>query len=115
MFGWIKSVGKLKGMLPPLREVLSEDGVGSYSRYSGAVIIVSTIFWITYLVFKNHALPDLDGPAIFIASGQTQYAANQIKGIARAMKGGNPDPAQVTVAVQTDTVNVQGGGNVSQP
>lgn len=65
---------------PPLREILSENGVGSYSRVSSFTIVVATIFWVTYLVIHNHAMPDMAGPTAFIAGGSgSQYGLNQIK------------------------------------
>lgn len=92
MFSFIKEIAgkisKIKSTFPPLREVLSEDGVGSYSRVTGFVIIVSTLGWVTFLVIKNHAFPDMTGPTAFMAGGQTQYGLNQMKRIAAAVKTG---------------------------
>lgn len=87
--GWAKLNSYLP---PPLREVLSENGTGSYSRVSGMLIVVATISWVTYLVIHNHAMPDMGGPTAFIAGGQTQYAANQIKNVVAAAQGNNPAP-----------------------
>lgn len=78
----------LKAILPPLKEVLSEDGVGSYSRYTGFIIVLATLAWVTYLVIHNHAFPDMTGPTAFIAGGQSAYAANQAKHIVAAAKTG---------------------------
>ncbi len=105
----MKYADKLKGLLskvnkhlpPPLREILSENGVGSYSRYSGFLIILATIGWTTYLVWHNHAFPDMTGPTAFVAGGQAQYIANQAKNMIAAAKsgkaeltGGEPDANQ---------------------
>ena len=84
----------VKSFIQHCKEALSEDGVGSYSRYCGAACVSAAILWVSYLVFKNHALPDLGGVSTFIASGNAAYAANQAKKIAAAMKGvQNTDPA----------------------
>lgn len=77
---------KATQILPPLKEVLSENGVGSYARYSGFIITLSTIAWVTFLVAKNHALPDLEGPSLFIAAGQGSYGLGQIKHVAEAAR-----------------------------
>lgn len=80
----------LSGMFPThLREALSEDGVGSYSRYAGAFSIVVAAMWVTYVVVKTGHLPDLGGVATWVTSGQAPYAANQAKKVASAIKG-NP-------------------------
>lgn len=70
-----------------LREALSEDGVGSYSRYAGAFSIVVAAIWVTYVVVKTGHLPDLGGVATWVTSGQAPYAANQAKKVASAIKG----------------------------
>lgn len=87
-FNKLMGLKAVKGFMPPLREVLSEDGIGSYSRYTGFLIVIFTLFWVTYLVFHNHAFPDMDGPTAFVAGGQSAYAANQVKRIAAAAKTG---------------------------
>lgn len=76
----IGKIGNLSRYLPPpIREVLSEpDGTGSYSRVSGMMIVIATICWVTYLVLRNHLLPDMAGPAAFLGAGQAQYATNKI-------------------------------------
>lgn len=74
-------------LMSHLKEALSEDGQGSYSRYCGAASVVASIAWVTYLVFKNHALPDLGGVAGFIASGNAAYAANQAKNAVNKIRG----------------------------
>src|SRR5271170_6782211 len=89
----LKAWGKASNYLPPpLREVLSENGYGSYSRVSGMLVVLFTLGWVTYLVAHNHAFPDMSGPTAFLAGGQTQYAANQIKNVVSAAKGNNPTP-----------------------
>lgn len=88
VFSKVKSLSAL--LPPPLREVLSENGIGSYSRYSGFLIIIATICWVSYLVIHNKAFPDMTGPTAFVAGGQAQYAANQIKLIVAASKGNTP-------------------------
>lgn len=92
---WVQSlVGKFKSFLPPLKEVLSENGVGSYSRYSGFLIVIAVIVWVSYLVIRNHAFPDMAGPTAFLAGGQAQYAANQVKLVVAAVKGDRPNVTQ---------------------
>jgi hypothetical protein len=70
------------------REVLSENGTGSASRVLAALVVVTTLFWVTYLVIRNHALPDLAGPSLFIGAGTSAtYGLNQAKSIIGAIKG----------------------------
>lgn len=111
VFSKVKSLEAL--LPPPLREVLSENGVGSYSRYTGFLIIAFTLGWTTYLVIKNHAFPDMTGPTLFISGGAgSQYAINQIKNVAAAAKSGianNNIP--VTVPPPAPGVVIAGGTN----
>lgn len=86
MLVFLKKLWDMRSILPPLKEVLSENGVGSYSRYTGFAIVMATIGWVSYLVIRTHALPDLSGPALFIASGQSSYGLNQMKHVAAAAR-----------------------------
>jgi hypothetical protein len=80
---WNKFIGYL-------RECISEDGVGSYSRLSGLLVVLSSIAWVSYVVIRTHSIPDLGGVTGFIAGGNSMYAANQAKKIASAIKGTAP-------------------------
>jgi len=73
-----------------LREVYSEGGQGSYSRFVGGSIVFAVLGWVTYLVFKNHTMPDLGGPSMFIAAGgATHYMTNKASDIIDSIKGNN--------------------------
>lgn len=111
IFSKVKSLEAL--LPPPLREVLSENGVGSYSRYTGFLIVTFTLGWTTYLVLKNHAFPDMTGPTLFIGGGAgTQYAVNQIKNVAAAAKSGLPNnTTPVAITPQAPGVVIAGGTN----
>jgi hypothetical protein len=94
-------LSKLFSILPQhIKEALSEDGVGSYSRYAGAFSIVIASFWITYLVIRTGHLPDLGGAATWVATGQSAYAANQAKKVASAIKGAPTRDAAAPVPPQ---------------
>lgn len=74
-----------------LKSVFSENGQGSYSRSVGGLIALSTVVWITYVVFKTHAVPDLTGPTMFFTVGSgTHYATNKASEIIDAFKGNKP-------------------------
>lgn len=74
--------------LPPLKEVLSENGTGSYSRYTGFMVVLSVIVWVSFVVFKTHIIPDLTNPGIFMTLGAgTQYGIGQVKHMIAAAKG----------------------------
>lgn len=77
-----------------IREAFSENNTGSASRILAGMVVLSTIFWITYLVLRNHTMPDLAGPSLFIGSGTAAtYGINQAKSVVGALKGnGNGDP-----------------------
>lgn len=89
----IPSFGVWSSMFGHVKEALSENGVGSYSRYAGAAVTLSVIGWVSYIVAKTHALPDLGGAATLLAGGNAAYATNQAKKVAEAIKGAKPvDP-----------------------
>lgn len=77
----------IKAALAFLKSVFSEDGQGSYSRFASGAIVFSTLGWITYLVIKHGALPDLSGPALFIGAGSAVYGVNKAEAIVGALKG----------------------------
>jgi hypothetical protein len=63
-----------------LKSVFSEsDGTGSFARVSVGFIIFGVMSGILFLIFKNHALPDLSGPTAFVTtSSTTLYGVNKI-------------------------------------
>lgn len=76
-----------------VREVLSENGVGSYSRIASCIITLCTCGWITFLVIVNHTLPDLGGATLFLSGGVgAHYGVNKIQGIAGALKKDSSQP-----------------------
>jgi hypothetical protein len=43
-----------------------QDGMPSFARVCTALMVICALFWVTYLVIHNKALPDLGGAALFI-------------------------------------------------
>lgn len=69
-----------KGFRGFMRGIYSEqDATPSSSRWHTGVVLYFACFWISYLVIKNHALPDFGGLALFVGvvAGLT-YGANQL-------------------------------------
>jgi hypothetical protein len=78
----------IQSFLAFVKSVFSEGGEGSYSRVAGGVLIGFTCGWITYLVIKNHAMPDLTGPAWFVtAASGGLYGLNKGADFISAFKG----------------------------
>lgn len=103
---------------PPIREVLSENGVGSFSRYTCFIVVIAATVWVSYLVGKNKALPDLSGLSLYVTGIiATLYGLNQAKGVASAIKGtGNNGTSNVTstgVTVVNNPPAPNGGTNVT--
>ncbi len=70
-----------------LRDVFSDHGTPSFARVAPGVIIAATLGWITYLVLKNNALPDLTGPTMFVGgSGLTHFLPGKVAGMIDAYK-----------------------------
>lgn len=63
-----------------LKDSLSEpEGNASFSRISAGVIISAVIVWVSYLVFKTNAMPDLAGPTLFLTGGASAtYGINKV-------------------------------------
>lgn len=56
----------------------SDKGVPSYSRIASFSIIVSCIAWVSYVTLRTMALPDLNGPTIWITGGTgATYGVNR--------------------------------------
>lgn len=45
-----------------------EDGTPSFSRAATGGVVFSILAWVTYVVLKTHAIPDLAGPASFLTT-----------------------------------------------
>lgn len=54
------------------------DGSASASRVLAGSTVLSTLVWVSYLVFTMHALPDLSGAAMFVGAGFSGYGVNQV-------------------------------------
>jgi hypothetical protein len=77
------------------KSVFSEaDGNGSWSRMQSAIALVAVLSWVTFIVIKTKALPDLTSATIFISSS---YVANRISRFLK--KDGDP----VAASPDTDT------------
>ena len=75
-----------------VKSVFSEEGQGSYSRCASAAITLSVIGWISHVVFKTHAIPDLTGPSAFITAGVgSHYLVNKAPDIIDSVKGNGHD------------------------
>ena len=72
----------LQGIPTFLKGVLSEStGEPSFGRLGAAGVILSTLFWISYVVIKTHAIPELSGPSLFLTTGTgATYGANKVAG-----------------------------------
>lgn len=62
-----------------VKSVFSEPGGGgSWSRVSCAIQLAAVIVWVSYLVVKNHVLPDLGSATIFCTAA---YLGNKASGM----------------------------------
>jgi hypothetical protein len=64
----------LKIIKARILEMFTEDnGKLSLSRVTSGLVVLGPLVWVSFLVFKNHVLPDLEGPALFVTGGATHY------------------------------------------
>ena len=62
-----------------IKSTFSEpDGTGSASRVLAGSTVASCLVWISYIVIRTHALPDLGGASLFVSSGFSGYAVNKV-------------------------------------
>jgi hypothetical protein len=87
-------LARLQKLVAFFKEVFSEDGRGSFSRVIQGFIVLMTCSWVTYVVLRTRAIPDLTSPATFIGAGSLHYVANKIPSMISAFKstenGQNP-------------------------
>ena len=48
-----------------VKQMLSESGFASFSRTATAVCVIFSCVWVTHIVWKTQALPDLSGLTLF--------------------------------------------------
>ena len=51
-----------------LQQMLSESGEASFSRVGTFLCLLFACGWVSYIVWRTHALPSLEGLTFFIAS-----------------------------------------------
>lgn len=80
------------------------QGIASFSRIAAGFIIAFVLMWVTYLVFKTHAMPDLAGPTLFMTGGASAtYGANRV---VTAIQQNSKDNSDTNVANATANAQV---------
>lgn len=51
-----------------LQQLFSESGEASFSRLGSFLALLAACGWISYIVWRTHALPGLEGLTFFIAT-----------------------------------------------
>ena len=70
-----------------IKSTFSEaDGTGSATRFLAGGGVLSTIVWVSYIVLRTHALPDLSGAALFVSASFSGYGINKVCGMHRGDK-----------------------------
>jgi hypothetical protein len=79
---------KVTGLVQFIKAAMSEpatalrEGSASFSRVAAGVIIGFVLMWVTYLVLKTHAMPDLSGPTLFMTGGASAtYGTNRVMAV----------------------------------
>lgn len=71
-----------------VKSVFSDNGVGSFSRCGAGAVVFAVLAWISYVVLKTKAIPELQGPSLFMATGVgICYGTNKASEIVAAFKG----------------------------
>lgn len=66
------------------RELLSDSGAVSFGRMGALVALAASCLWVSWVVYKTSALPDLGGVALFIG---TLYGLSKAGETVQWMKG----------------------------
>jgi hypothetical protein len=75
-----------------VHEVLSEpDGKGSLARIGTALAMFFSLGWVTFIVYREHKLPDFTGLCLFIG---TLYGLNLAGGTIRHITAGKEQMTQ---------------------
>ena len=51
-----------------LQQLFSDSAQASFSRVGAFLAMVCACLWVSYIVWRTAALPNLEGPTLFIAS-----------------------------------------------
>lgn len=70
-----------------LRQLFSESGEASYSRIGSFLALLFACGWVSVIVYKTHALPELQGLALFVA---TLYGLGKAGETLQRLKGDKP-------------------------
>ncbi len=51
-----------------LKQLLSDSNEASFSRVASGIGLLCSCGWVSYIVWRTHALPGLEGLTVFISS-----------------------------------------------
>jgi hypothetical protein len=51
-----------------IRELFSDEGKASFSRFGTFLLLLGTLFWVSYLVVKKETMPDLASLTLLLVS-----------------------------------------------
>lgn len=78
-----------------IKECFSDNGTVSYSRCGSGAITLACLVWVSYVVLRTRALPDMQGVSLFLSTGVgVHYGSNKLQGIVGALKGEAPPPSK---------------------
>ena len=77
------------GKVTFLKDLFSESSTASFGRVGAGVALVSSIGWVSWVVYKSNAIPDLGGVSLFIG---TLYGLSKAGSVAQAFGGKNETP-----------------------
>jgi len=84
-----------------LADAHSDNGVASWSRIAGSVILVAEMAWVSFMVYINHVIPDLSGLALLLCA---PYGINVV-GKTGTMIATSINTANTTTTANTATTS----------
>lgn len=74
------------------KKLFSDSGEVSFSRTASGIAVICSCVWVSYVVYKNIAIPDLSGIALFIGTlyglGKVSETIQKIKSVNEGGNGG---------------------------
>ena len=78
-------------MMSWLKKLFSSDGSVSFGRMSAGIVLLASLVWTSYIVWKRLEIPDLKSVALLVTSLYTGSKIGDTVALFSRGDGGNPE------------------------